>query len=73
METGKLIFPRPERKLLLKIRNKELSYDSLQSMLDELLNRIDEAMISTELPDSPDLEFADNLIYWTYKAEILHT
>ena len=73
LETGKLIFPRPERKLLLKIRNKELSYDSLQSMLDELLNRIDEAMISTELPDSPDLEFADNLIYWTYKAEILHT
>lgn len=71
LNKGEVTFPRPEVDLLMKIRLGELEYDYLQELLDQSLKNIDLAMEKSTLPVKPDSDFADSLIYWLYKTEIL--
>lgn len=71
LNTGKITFPRPEKEFLLAVRNKELKYSDLQIKLENLLEEVENCFVKSNLPDNPDNDFADCLIYWTYKSEIM--
>jgi hypothetical protein len=73
LKTGIITFPRPEVDLLMKIRLGEYSYDYLQELLDELLLSVELEMNSSVLPESVNKDFIDNLVYKTYKNQIINS
>lgn len=70
LRTGTITFPRPEVDLLMDVRLGKYKYEKLQEMLDSLLLEVELAFEISSLPVKPDCEFANNLIYWTYKSEV---
>jgi len=66
LETGKITFPRPDREVLLKIKNKELPYDEVANMIEEGLAKLYEAQEKSTLRDEPDYEWIENFIYQIY-------
>lgn len=70
METGMLVFPRPERELLLRIRTGQLSYEAASEMIEENLVKVDAAVKTSKLPEKPDYGFAEELVKSVYRNEI---
>lgn len=70
METGTLVFPRPERELLLSIRTGQVSYETASAMIEENLVKVDVAVKASRLPEKPDYAFADGLVQAAYRGEI---
>lgn len=68
--TGKVTFPRPEKDLLMKIRNNEITYYEISDLLDEKLIAVENAMTVSRLPSEHDEKFVEDLIYNTYLNEI---
>lgn len=71
METGKLIFPRPEKELLLDIRCGRVPFDVVSDMIEENLVRVEEAVERSRLPEKPDYDFADRLVESFYRSAVL--
>lgn len=71
LTTSHITFPRPDAHLLLKIRKGELPYVQVASMIEEGLLRIELASCKSDLPATPDYEFAENVVYDAYKAHII--
>lgn len=70
--TGNITYPRPEAELLLQIRKGELPYKQVAELIEEGLDNLELASAKSSLPEKPDFEFAENLIFETYKRKILH-
>jgi len=68
--TGNITFPRPERELLLKIRKAEMAYRDVASIIEEGLLRIEDARSKSSLPDKPDFELAEEIVYEFYRDHI---
>jgi hypothetical protein len=60
---GKINVRRPDREFLLRIRAGEYTYDDLLAMADEKTSRIEELFASSDLPDKPDEQFVDNILF----------
>lgn len=69
--TGQITFPRPEADFLLQVRKGLFDYNYLQTKLDNLIIEIDNAMIKTQLRETPDLGFIDQLVVKTYRDKIV--
>jgi len=61
--TGYITFPRPEASLLLGIRRGEIAYEKISEIIEEGLIRVEEAMLKTTLPESPDIEFIEGIVF----------
>jgi uncharacterized protein len=62
LETGKVIVKRPDRDLLLHIRNGGWTFDQIEEFALEKEKKLDELYkTSTILPYKPDIKFIDNL------------
>jgi hypothetical protein len=61
--TGHITFPRPEASLLLGIRRGEIPYEKISEIIEEGLIRVEEAMLKTTLPESPDIEFIEGIVF----------
>lgn len=71
METGKITFPRPDKDLLLDIRQGKLPFETVSRMIEENLIRVEEAVQNSALPEKPDYDFADRLVEEVYRQEVL--
>lgn len=71
METGKLIFPRPEKELLLAIRTGRLPYETVSNMIEDNLAKVEDAVAASKLPEKPDYLMADHLVELFYGREVL--
>jgi hypothetical protein len=54
---------RPERDWLLRIRAGEFAYDDLVKQAEEKIERIHDLFKQADLPDTPDAELANDLLY----------
>jgi hypothetical protein len=71
METGKLTFPRPERDLLLAIRQGKLPLKEVGETIEENLDKVQEAAEASSLPEEPDWGLAERLTVSFYQIHIL--
>lgn len=60
--TGNITFPRPEVDLLMKIRRGELTYEEIEPIIEEGLDRVEAAKQKSSLPEKPNREFAEELV-----------
>lgn len=63
LSTGKIIFPRPDKQLLLDIKRGNLSYKEVEQIIETGLGNVEEAQKISKLPNKPDYKFAEQLIY----------
>jgi hypothetical protein len=66
LTTGKVTFPRPERALLLQIRNRELPYEQVTEIVKRGEENVLTAMKNSVLPPAPDRAWIDEFVYHTY-------
>ena len=71
MKTGKLTFPRPERRLLTAIRLGKIPFEKVSDMIEENLETIERAVEESTLPEQPDWRRADSLVEAFYKSAVL--
>ena len=71
LTTGKLTFPRPERKLLLNIRQGSVIFEVIQELIEEGLAQVEQAGSDSLLPAEPDFEFGNQLVENFYRSEVL--
>lgn len=69
---GRLIFPRPDAKLLLKVRNGDFSYLEVSDMLEKITEEVEGLLLTSSLRENVDQQWIDDyLYYWHYKA-VMH-
>lgn len=66
MATSLITFPRPDKDLLLKIKKGELPYDQVAEIIEEGLAKLHEAHETCTLRETPDRDWADDLVYSVY-------
>lgn len=71
LTTGKITFPRPEKDLLLQIRQGILPYKQVAEIIEQGLNKIEEAQNKSVLPISPDFDKIDQLVLDIYSKEVM--
>ena len=60
--TGHITFPRPERELLLRIRQGQESKESVEELIDHGLERIQEAEQISTLPKKPNYSLIEKIV-----------
>jgi len=70
--TGYVTFPRPEKDLLLKIRNGLLTYEEVSDMIEEGLQKVVAAQAVSTLPEKANDKFIEDFIYEHYLRRILN-
>ena len=66
LETGVITFPRPERELLLKIRQGDVAYDRVAEMIENGLEDIEGLRQKSPLPEEVDAEYWDTWVVQVY-------
>lgn len=60
--TGQITFPRPERDLLLAIRQGQIPYKQVEELIDQGLVDIKEAELKSTLPEKPNYKLMEEII-----------
>ena len=68
LSTHKITFPRPEKDLLLKIKKGEMPYEQVAEIIEQGLADLYVAHEKSTLRDTPDREWADDLVYDFYSS-----
>lgn len=68
--TGRITFPLPYAAHILAIKTGTLTYDVVAAEIEELLEAVESASLTSSLPDRPDTQFMDDLIAAEYGAEV---
>lgn len=68
--THNITFPRPEKDLLLQIKLGKLPYNQVQEMIEKDLELLKTAQDISTLPNKPDIDFVEELVYNLYKEQI---
>jgi len=71
LSTGKITFPRPEKDLLLDIRNGKMDYKDVSKLIEDGLVRVEATQEISTLPDGPNREFAEQLVIWVHENELM--
>jgi len=69
--TGHITQPRPERELLLKIRNGLMPFQEISELIETQLAKVKEAISKSALPDEPDYEYAKDFVLRHYSDAVL--
>lgn len=67
LTTGKLTFPRPEKDVLLAIRQGRMSFEATQALIETNLVRVEEELERTGLPEKPNTALANALVEKYYR------
>lgn len=62
LKTGKITYPRPNAKELVRIKQGKVPIDEVKKKYQSLLKEMDHAYAESELPDEPDKEAINNLM-----------
>lgn len=66
---GGLLFPRPDAKLLLQVRNGELSYPAVSELLEKTALEVEDILPVSELRETVDHKWIEDYLYhWHYKS-----
>lgn len=68
--TGNVTFPRPEKELLLKVRQGLLPYKEVAEIIEKGMAELEVAQTKSLLPREPDRAFMEDFIYSTYLDHI---
>ena len=68
LRTGSITFPRPERELLLQIKQEKLPYEQVAEIIEQGLVDLHEAHEKSTLRDAPDRLWAQDFIYEIYSG-----
>lgn len=68
--TGNIIFPRPDRQILLDIKTQKMPYEQIAELIEQGLVDVVEAQKKSTLRDASDQEWIDNFVYDVY-SEII--
>lgn len=66
LKTGFIIFPCPERQLLLDIKTGKMPYGQVEEIIELGLKELEEAQKVSTLRDEPDIRWADDFLYEVY-------
>ena len=66
----KIIFPRPEKELLLNIRQGFLDYKEVAEIIDIGMEELVAIKANSTLREKPDFALADEIVYKWYKKSI---
>jgi hypothetical protein len=69
--TGEVVFPRPDRDLLVRIRKGELPYEQVAELVEAGVAELEAAAARSRLPKEPDRAFADDLVCRHYARRVL--
>lgn len=70
LETGAILFPRPEAAHLLAIKTGGLPYQEVAAEIDELLPAVEAAARRSALSDVPDYEWIDDFVAAVHEGQI---
>jgi hypothetical protein len=70
LETGSVVFPRPDAEHLLAIKMGRLPYRDVADEIDALLPEIEAAADRSTLPDAPDMAWIDNFVAEHYRRVV---
>lgn len=68
--TGEIVFPRPDREVLRRIRRGELPYAEVAELIEAGVSELESASSRSILPKDPDRDFADALVRRYYAARV---
>lgn len=68
--TGKITLPRPEAPLLLEIRKGLLTFDNINDLIEDGLNKVEAALLQSTLQDLPDYKFINSLVFQANLREV---
>jgi len=71
LDTGEVIFPRPDAADLLAIKTGERPYQAVADEIEALLQGVEDAAARSALPDAPDVSWMEDLVAATYRDEVL--
>jgi hypothetical protein len=69
LTTNKLVFPRPERETLLKIRNGEMTMPQVQALIDAGLVMVESAAKTSNLPTAAEVKEKSEAMILTFLKE----
>jgi hypothetical protein len=70
LNTGKITFPCQNKDLLVQIKTGQLTYDAVAEMIEQGLADLYKAQETSILRETPDREWAANLIYDIYRGVV---
>jgi len=70
LETHKITFPLPNASHILDIKQGKLAYKEVAEEIEGLLVEVENASLSSDLPDVADQEFIDDLVYCVYREVV---
>lgn len=68
---GELVFPSPDKELLLSIRRGDLALDKVMDIFEDKMVRMEDAVVHTDLRAEPDQKWIDALVMQT-NSEIIN-
>jgi predicted nucleotidyltransferase len=71
LQTGKITLPLPNAPHILDIKLGYLPYNLVAKEIEELLERVEQAALVSSLPESPNLEFIDKLVFNVYREQVI--
>lgn len=71
MRTGKLTFPRPERRVLTAIRLGKIPFEKVSAMIEGSLQIIEKAVKESTLQEAPNWDYADRLVENFYRSAVI--
>jgi hypothetical protein len=73
LETGHITFPRPERQLLIDIKEEKLQYEQVAEIIEQgLADLLAKQEVST-LPEKPDYQWAEDFVCKVYTDVVLNS
>lgn len=70
LRTGEVQFPRPDAADLLAMKTGQRSYAEVSEEIDRLLPEVEQAAITSALPDKPDFGWIDGFVERVYRHQI---
>lgn len=72
MSTGWITFPLPNAAHVLSIKKGELPYAAVAEEIEDLLERVEAAQVTSILPETPDHAFMDDIVQSSYRSEVMN-
>jgi ribosome-binding protein aMBF1 (putative translation factor) len=72
LEQARVTFPLINASHILDIKKGRLPYNQVAEEIEELLVKVEEASVKSSLPDNPDYEFIDRIVYEAYRDQVYY-
>ena len=72
LRTGHIAFPRPDRAILMKIKQGAFDYEIVSREIEHLLESVEQAARRSLLPEEPDMDWINRFVMRVY-ADQVHT